>query len=655
MIEKEVIFVLNNRIANCEKALYIVNFFKKKSIADKNDIVSALNLIESLHEETYVVYEIIHKAYIMCRYMYPDVEDVVSILIYSDIKNNIISKRSCSNSFASLRGNEYYEYSSFNLLEIKGSIERDIPRKKDGSVKYTLDECYEIHIMHRVCDKMYDAIGRKLKRFHDSFTVFDAYTMAREAHYWEKRATGEPYITHPLMVAEILADFGVESPVVAAAILHDVAEDTDISIADIKNKCGGQVSRYVNAVTSLHKEYEQLRSKQREQVDDETPEEKKRIKEKLDKESFEKLVSIVDESRAMVFALYIKAADRIHNLRTMDTMSQSKKGDKVDETEKWYLPLFKRYNLHFFCDIIEDLLWKLGNVHLYNDVSEKYEDMKNRNHAEVKEIIKLVKSFFDDDFNVQCDKRANIPGFDFTVSEHYYSPYEINKYLKKKYGANIDVSNLINKKHLPVCDIDIILDPKDNRSEINSFSNVFIAVCANKMAAKNRVITDFEIDDNNRFIVFIEDDYYNVVRCCFCMRDDYMNYLNGGNGGFNTRDIKSSLPAETKGMITVKLRDGRKVQIKEGATVLDLAFLIHQEIAISATGATINNQPRSISSVLHDEDQVVVISDTYREQGGLTKELVKHAKIEWINYVKTDYARDMLINYLKNEYEGEET
>lgn len=639
--------MLNKRIADNKEALYIVNFFKKKSDTNRSDVVCGLNLIESLHNNTDEVNELIHKAYVMCRYMQPDIEDVISILIFKDVKNGSVKKMTCVNSFTSPRGKDYYDYSRFTAFEIKGNFPNDIPCKEDGSAKYTLDECYEIHIMHRVCDKMYDAIGYKLKRFYNSYTVSDAYNMAREAHYWVKRATGEPYITHPLMVAEILADFGVESPVIAAAILHDVAEDTDISIADIKKKCGGQVSRYVNAVTSLHKEYERLHPEQEHLAD----EDKKKVKEKLDEESFEKLVSIVDGNRSMVFALYIKAADRIHNLRTMDTMPQSKKGDKSDETEKWYLPLFKRYNLHYFCDIIEDLLWKLGNQKLYNDISDRYEDMKTRNQEEVKETIKLVKNFFDEDFNVQCDKRANIPGFDFTVLEHYYSPYEINKYLKKKYNNDIDISKCINKKHLPICDLNIILDPKDSRCEINSFSNVFIAVCANKMAEKNRVITDFEIDDNGRFIVFIEDDYYNVVRCCFCMREDYMKYLNGGNGGFNAKDMKSSVPDAAPGMITVKLRDGRKVQIAEGATVLDLAFTIHQEIAISATGATINNQPRSISSVLHDEDQVVVLSDTYREPGGLTKKLVKHAKIEWINYVKTDFARNMLIEYFKGEYE----
>ncbi len=632
--------MLNKQLCNNEEALYILRYFDVKSKYDRDDVASAINLVSESHEPSDVD-NIVHMAYIMCHYMHPDVEDVIAMLIFRATSSGAISKNKCKNSFLSNRGIEYYDYSKTNLLEVRGMLQNDIPFDKDGKPQYTKDECIEIHIMHRVCDKMYKTLGTKMKRFHNAFVILDAYQMAREAHYWVKRSTGEPYITHPLMVADILADFGVESPVVAAAILHDVAEDTDITIDEIEEKCGKQISQYVNAVTSLHSEYERLTA----------PEDRTKDKLQLDKESFDKLVDMVESGRDMIFALYIKAADRIHNLRTMDTMSAEKKKKKTDETDTYYLPLFKRFNLHYFSNIIEDLIWRIDNPELYFDIKNKYNDLKNRNKTQVKATIKLLKNFLDDEFNDQCFSWAQIPGFEFSFAEHYYSPLEINKMLKLKNGDDIDISKKVKKDYIPICDVNIVLDPKDSRCEINSFSTVFIKVCAHSLSDNGRVMTDFAMDDFDRFIVTIEDESYNVIRCCFCMREDYLKYLNGGNTGFVVKNIANEEADNVPGKITVKLRNGRRIHIENDATVLDLAFRIHEEVGLAATGATINNLPASIFSKLHDEDTVIVIADTYRGEDGLTEVFNSHAEFDWFNHVTTKKAKEILVNYFKGKYE----
>lgn len=640
--------MLNKYLCDNKEALYISRYFANKSKFDENDAISAINLVNQLHNLSDVE-DIIHKAYVMCRYMRPDIEDVVAMLIYKYTSSGAITKTGCKNTFTSNRGEEYYEYSKISLLAVRGMLPDETPLDDEGNPIYTKDECIEIHIMHRVCDKMYKNLGTKMKRFHNAFVILDAYRIAKEAHYWIKRTTGEPYITHPLMVADILADFGVESPVVAAAILYDMAEDTEITIEQIEEKCGKQISQYVNAVTSLHREYERIIS----------PEDRTKDKLRLDKESFDRLVDMVESCRHMIFALYIKAADRIHTLRTMDTMSAENKRKKTDETDTFYLPLLRRFNLHYFTNIIEDLIWCIDNPELYYEINTKYNDLRNRNQAQVKSTIKLIKSLLDDEFDDQCYFWAQITGFEFSFSEHYYSPLEINKLLKQARNnlseqendkdLDIDITKCINKNFLPICDVDVVLDPKDTRCEINSFSTVFIKACAQSLYENGRVITDFTMDEFNRFIVSIEDNCYNVIRFCFSMREDYVNFLNGSNTGLGVKDIISEDAENIPGKITVKLRNGRKIRIESDATVLDLAFRIHEEVGLAATGAKINNLPASIFSPLHDEDTVIVIADTYRKDG-LTEEFKSHAEFEWFNHVTTKKAKEILVNYFEGKY-----
>lgn len=631
---------LNYNLSKNSEAIEFVSYFKQKSEDDESDAITVLNYIyDNLPEET--TDKLIHNLYVLVHYMTPDIDDIILFVFCIRIKNNSLKKCRFIELFDSNRGEAYYNnINKFSISEVDELPA--VPAKEDGSPEYTKDECILFHIMQQICDKEFKEINKKMnkKGFPDSYLVYQAYQMSRIAHYWAKRKSGEPYINHPIQVAKILVDFGVESSVIAAALLHDVAEDTDIDIEKIAKNLSVQVSLYVDAVTSLHKEYEKLKVPRYSEMD----------KLKVDKESVEKLATMVAANPNMIFALYIKAADRIHNLSTMDTMPDNKIQEKITETRNLYLPLFVRYKLNYFVNKIEDLLWKLGNKEIYNRIQNTYSELLERNMPQVKSTISLIKSCFDDDFNDKCQFCANIPGYEFSFENHTYSPLEIKTYLKDHYGKDANLLRYLRKDSLPILDLIVVMDPLDNRCDMGSFSTVFIKHRSDILAENGCAIIDFETDEYKRFIVTIEDKYYNVVRCCFCMREDYIIYLNGGNNGFLKTNHQQE-DADESNSVCVKLKNGKRVFVERGSTAIDIAFLIHKEIGLALTGARVNSHPTDIFTPLADEVTVLIESDMHQEDG-YTEKFTPHAKLEWLNHVKTRKARESLIEYFCSKYES---
>ena len=158
----------------------------------------------------------------------------------------------------------------------------------------------------------------------DTGLLNSAFSIAEKFHYGVRRKTGEPYICHPLSVASILADIEVDNDVIAAGILHDVLEDTPVTFSEMEDLVGHRVASLVEAVTD---------------IDNAIDEVSEMLKEDVDIMSDSKLITSVSRNPQ---ALYIKAADRIHNLRTMGTMPYNKITAKVDKTRHIIIPLLKR-------------------------------------------------------------------------------------------------------------------------------------------------------------------------------------------------------------------------------------------------------------------------------------------------------------------------
>ena len=625
--------VLCSKLVDHAGVNYVINTIRKKSKTFAIDVVCAYNLFCEINSELNEAAKArLDRAFVLCKYMDPDIEDVISILLYREQLLGNISDRVFMHKFSETRYDKYYQ-------QIADAC-RNAPQKEGLSE----DECVGYYIMMRVCDKMFKRLMKTMNhnRVTNAVLVTKAYNMAKEAHYWAKRASGEPYIVHPLRVAGILANYGVESPVISAALLHDVVEDTSYTLDDISKEFGMRISQYVDAVTSVHKEFAaSLR-----------PADYPCDRMEMDMRSFEKLTRTVAGNREMMAALYIKAADRIHNLSTIDSMPSINIHNKNDETQLDYLPLFKAFNLYYFVHEIENLMWRATDIGRYTGMQEKYDDMLNRNREQVDEFVKLLTS---EAFLKAINNYAqsfSASGYDVEVQRRALLPYDVYNCIKQAEEPLADPSQQIEKRIVPICDIDIIPDPRDTDATLDNFVSCFVKAFDAKIAERGRTITRFSRDDQNHLVLEIEDRYRNRFRCRLIMRDDYDAQKIGMGVSVESDEQEYEINEKVE-KINVRLRNGKVISMPKGSTVIDVAFAIHEEIGFTVRSATINGQKVTIYNMLSDGDKIVIEADTCREDG-ITKTFVPHVRITWLNWVVTKKAKKKIIEYLSDMYEGDD-
>lgn len=521
-------------------------------------------------------------------------------------------------------------------------------KKSGNSTAIDTDQLITKHIYHLVCDNLFHDIKRKLNPGRSGM-VEKAYRLAKDAHQNQYRDTGEPYITHPIMVADILAGMNTESEIVAACLLHDVIEDCDeYGYDDIARQIGKTVADYVNSVTSFDREYDNIVGANPESAD------KSKDKADIDRITVSKLKRIVRENDEMIFALYIKAADRIHNLKTIDGMDVDKKNKKVEETKNRYIPLFRHFKLIHFVGIIEDQCWRIVDPERYEKIRCGYTRLLYENKTSTDFIWDKLYSTFERNMETYYRRFFN-DGFYIEFRRREYLPYEIFSLLKKKTESFHQIHRMITKQNMPLMAYEVILDSKNPSYDLSTFIQIFMEIYREVLAPEKCIITDYSFDKRlSRYEIALEDEYHNVILLHFCFRNDYYTFIYGSTRGFAEPDYQKNKDGsdgigET---ITVKKKNGESVELPTGATVLDFAFAIHQEMGLSARSAVVNGRESGIYTLLQDGDYVVVNSDTSRENG-VTKNHVDHARIDWLNHVVTDDAKLKITRYLESKYEGQ--
>jgi GTP pyrophosphokinase len=206
--------------------------------------------------------------------------------------------------------------------------------------------------------------------------IWYAYDFARNAHGDQKRLSGESFISHPLHVSRIVIELGRDSETVIAALLHDVVEDTDITIEELSKEFGPNIAKIVDGVTKL-KLYESPGSN--------------------DAESIKKLLlAVVDDPRVIV----VKLSDRLHNLRTIAPLSKERQTKIANETLEIYAPLAERMGIWSFKGELEDLAFKIKNPETYQQIQYDIEKSREEHKTILAELInqvtkKMVQSKFD--------------------------------------------------------------------------------------------------------------------------------------------------------------------------------------------------------------------------------------------------------------------
>ena len=471
-----------------------------------------------------------------------------------------------------------------------------------------------------ICPKCQTEKGKKL--------VSKAFELANDAHKGVRRKSGEPYILHPLAVARIVAEeIGLGSTGVAAALLHDVIEDTDYTYEDLKAIFGVKVASIVDGLTKLSGVFDKNQSSQA--------------------ENFRKLLlTMVEDVRVII----IKLADRLHNMRTLGSMPEHKRLKIAGETLFMYAPLAHRLGLYALKTELEDLSLKYEHPAIYKDITDKIESKEIGN----KDVI--------DGFIAPIRQSLKNAGVDFELKSRPKSVYSIwNKMQKKNvpvdeiydvlairivFKANKlipektqcwNIYSLITDIYKPKPDRlrDWVSTPKANGYEalhatvmgpvgkwveIQIRSERMDEIAERGFAAHYKYKGAHEKESElDNWLQRIRDMLENPV-------SDSLEFLDDFKLNLFSSEIMIFTP---KGQIKI---------LPKGATALDFAFEIHTHLGYKCIGAKVNYKLVPISHVLKSGDQVEILTSEKQEP-----------KYDWVNVVTTAKAKTAIKDAFKKE------
>ena len=453
--------------------------------------------------------------------------------------------------------------------------------------------------------------------------VKDAYALAAEAHKDQKRMSGEPYIIHPIAVATIAAEeLELDANTVCSAFLHDVVEDTPYTVEDIRERFGDDVAFLVDVVTKRKKKsYENTK-----QVDN--------------------YKQILDSVHYDVRALLVKLSDRLHNMRTLDSMRPDKQMKIAGETDFFYAPLAGRLGLYHVKSELENLSFRFRCQREYEMLERLLEEDRRRTEKDLEVFIETI------------DKAISSRGIKARTHVRYRRPYSIwrdmkesgcdfshvdfKHYVRVVYEPMIDWSNhdSVEKdtalyiysilssmfKERPGSVSNYIDNPKDNGYQ--SFHVRFL----NKAGVWEELhIASERMHRNSQLGCIVErgeqwlDRFRGVLQSIASSSDGFL-FMEGLNSSLYNEDIIAFTP------------HGKGIILPKGASALDFAFEVHSDIGIHAQYARVNGRLCPISTKLHRGDCVEIgVNDTIEP------------KAEWLGYVRTYKAKNQLHDLLKQQ------
>ena len=476
----------------------------------------------------------------------------------------------------------------------------------------------------------YRALLRVLKtklKPGDKILLRTAFEMAAEAHKTMRRKSGEPYILHPLAVAKICVEeigLGIRSTI--CALLHDTVEDTDINLEDVQREFGPEITKIVDGLTKISTVMDANTSQQA--------------------ENFKKiLLTLTDDPRVIL----IKLADRLHNMRTMDSMKREKQLKISSETVYVYAPLAHRMGLYNIKTEMEDLAMKYMEPDTYRYIAQKLQDTKRERSRYINDFIKPLKS------------KLEKTGFDFDIYGRPKSIHSIWSKIKKK-GVSFEevydlfairiIVNAIPEKEKEDCwkVYSIITDAYNPSPErlrdwlSNPKSNGYEALHTTVMGPQGKWV-EVQIrtkrmneiaekglaahwkykegtSDESRF-----DKWFHQIREALSSPDsNSLDFLQDFKTSFLTEEIYVYTPKGDVKMLPI------------GATALDFAFGVHTAIGSKCIGAKVNHKLVPISYKLRSGDQIEIITSAKQKPNS-----------EWLNFVVTSKAKTKIKDTLKEE------
>jgi len=449
-----------------------------------------------------------------------------------------------------------------------------------------------------------------------------AYEFSDMAHRGQKRMSGEPFVEHCLEVAFILAEQHMDSTTIAAGLVHDVVEDTDIPLERLREEFGDEIADLVDGVTKLGAVH--YASREEQQV-----------------EYFRKmLLSMAKDIRVIL----IKLADRLHNMRTLEHMPPEKQKIIAEETRDIYCPLAHRFGINKVKIELEDLSLKYLKPEVYFDLAQKIKEKKEEREEYVDQVVAPIKAAMAED-SIKADVYGRAKHLDsvFRKIQVRKVPFEeIFDLFAIRIIVNTErdcyhALGIIHSMWKPVSNRfhDYIANPKPNGYRSlhttvfgpeNKMVEIQIRTHQMHHVAENGIAAHWlykegkqQMSKSDRQMVWLRD----VLEWQKDMTNpsDFMEYL------------KIDLYSED---IFVFTPNQKLIHLPKGATPLDFAFQIHSEVGIHCAGAKINGRLQPLSTELNSGDVVEIITNPNR--------VPSH---DWLKLVKTSSARARIRRWLK--------
>jgi len=478
-------------------------------------------------------------------------------------------------------------------------------------------------------DELY---GKLIKLVRENMTENDvslvekAYFIAKKAHEGQFRFSGEPYIIHPVSVAIILYNLGMDGESMAAALLHDVVEDTDMTKENIQEEFGEDVANLVEGVTKLGKV--PIFTKEEQQA-----------------ENVRKMLMAMSQD---IRVIIIKLADRIHNMRTLSFMRPDKRREKAQETLEIYAPIAHRLGIRGVKEELEDLAISYLDPVAYKEIRDRLEQQQSKRkeyldsiQKKISERIKLVVP------------NASISGRIKSVHGIYRKMYMQGKSFDEIYdiyAVRIIVDDVIDCynclgiihdmfKSIPGRFKDYISTPK-----ANMYQSLHTTVIGDEGIPFEVQIRTWEMHRTAEYGVAAHWKYKLGMsgRQKFEEKFSWIRQLlESQNVSENPQDIvntiKTDLVQEEVFVFTPK---GTVINLPAGATVVDFAYAIHSAVGNRMVGAKVDGRIVPIDYVVKTGEIVEIITSSQQNKG---------PSRDWLKFVKTSGARNKIRSWFKKE------
>jgi len=472
-------------------------------------------------------------------------------------------------------------------------------------------------------DSSYQKISSKEKK-----VIYQSLVIAYNGHDGQMRKSGEPYIHHPIEVAKIVAkDIGLDYISIASALLHDVVEDTDVTFKDLNESVGHEISRIVNGLTKISTL-------------------KKNEDYSIQAENYRRMLLTLHKD---IRVILIKTADRLHNMRTIDFLSNAKQEQMASESLYIYAPLAHRVGLYNIKNELEDLSLRILETRKYNLIKNKIDKEFVNQEKYVESFKKLINNSLDDQ------------KIKYSIIGRNKSIYSIHNKIQKKNISFDEVydrfairiiykSTPKNEKFIAWKIYSIITDHfTSNPTRLRDWitlpkTNGYEALHITVVGPKNKWV---EIQIRSERMDEIAEKGYaahygykhseskkNEVDLWLNKLQEALSHDNEHAIDF-VEDFKLNFYSKEIYVFTPK---GDLKSLKSGSTALDFAFHVHTGIGIKTRGARVNGKLVPLSHTLKSGDQVDII----------TSENVK-PNVNWLNFVETSKAKSKIKSSINEE------